>query len=129
MRKAHGMTLVGMLFTMAVVIIIGVLIMRVTPAYVEYYSVTSSVNSLNSMPKDEFSLDSSLNSSILRKSLIKRLDINGINNVKSDNIKIIPNGINNFTVTVKYEVQKPLVSNMSLLFNFDVSQEVSVGPK
>lgn len=126
MRKQQGMTLLGMLMTLAVVVILGVLVVRVVPVYIQYYSVTNSIKGLKQIPSSEFSISTEENIRIMKKSLMKRLDINEVDDLVSEGIKITPKGQYNYVVTVKYRVIKPLIYNISLLFDFENTQEVSV---
>ncbi len=126
MRKNQGMTLVGMLLTMAVVVIAGILVMRIVPVYLQHYSVTSSINALKKVPATEFSADPAANARMLKDRLMKQLYINSVE-LPPEQIRIVPNGRGNFLVSVKYQVTKPLVYNMSLLFDFDESHEVEAG--
>lgn len=126
MRKQQGITLIGMLLTMAVVVIAGIVVMRVVPVYLEHYAVVTSLASLNKLPPTEFSLDPASNANILRSKLINQLYVNSIESIKPEEIKIIPNGEGKFSISVKYEVTRPLVGNIRLLFDFQASQEVNV---
>jgi hypothetical protein len=126
MRRYQGMTLIGMLFTMAVVIIVGITVMRIIPVYLENYSVEKSIAVLKRIPSTELSDDPVVASGLLRDKLVNQLYVNGIE-LPADNIKITPNGVGNYKVSVKYQVKRHLLGNMSLLFEFDETQEVRFG--
>lgn len=126
MRKYRGITLIGMLLTMATVIIAGIVVMRIVPVYLENYEVSHSIKALNTLPATEFSADTAANAEVLRSKLLYQLYINGIEYITPEQITIVPNGENKFTVTIKYRVIKSLVANASLLFIFNTSQEVTV---
>ena len=125
MRKIQGMSFVGMLLTMTAVIVIGILLMRAVPVYLEYYSVISSIDALKRLPATDFSGEPSANAIVLKGKLVNQLYVNSIT-LPVENIKVAPKGQNNFLVSVKYQVIKPLVANASLLFDFDVSEEVAI---
>lgn len=127
MQKQQGMTLIGMLMTLAVVVILGVLIIRVVPVYIQYYTVTKSINGLKQIPTSDFGISTEENIRIIKASLLKRLDINEVDDLVRDGIVIKPKGQFDYMVTVKYRVIKPLVYNISLMFDFETSQEVNVG--
>ena len=126
MRKHQGMTLVGMLLTMAVVIILGIVVMRIVPVYLENYEVVTSMAALNSLPATEFSTEPSANASILRTKLLNQLYVNSIESITPEQIVIEPDGQGNYQISIKYQVIRPLVGNMRLLFDFNVSQKVKV---
>ncbi|HAU1190575.1 TPA: DUF4845 domain-containing protein [Legionella pneumophila] len=127
MRKQQGMTLIGMLFTAVVVVMAGIFVMRVVPVYVQHYSILHSVKSLSSMSVSSLSGDPLTDVATLRESVTKRLDINGIEDLKPGQLVITPSGPNKFKIKLKYQVIKPLVYNMSLLFNFEDNFEVIAG--
>jgi hypothetical protein len=126
MHKHEGLTLIGMLLTMAVVIISGVVIMRIVPVYIQNYELVSSIKALKNLPATDFSDDPASNAVVLRSRLMNQLDVNRIEDITPDQIIIQPSDENTFSVSIKYKVLKPLVYNMSLLFIFNESQEVKV---
>ncbi len=126
MRKQQGITLIGMLLTMAAVIIAGIVVMRIVPVYLENYEVNSSIKALSSLPATEFSEDSGANADVLRSKLLNQLYINSIVSIAPEQIVITPNGEKTFTISIKYEVIKPLVGNMNFLFMFNETHEVTV---
>lgn len=124
MHNQKGITLIGMLLTAIVVICAGVLIMRVVPVYLEHYSIVQSIKDLSSTADSSLTGDSTNDAMALRRSLTKRLDINGINDLNDDELSITPSEENKYTVKLKYQVTRPLVYNISLLFQFDDVIEV-----
>ncbi|KTD51277.1 DUF4845 domain-containing protein [Legionella quateirensis] len=127
MQKQKGMTLIGMLFTVIVVVMAAIVVMRVVPVYIQHYSIVQSIKGLNSTPASTLTGDSYTDIDTLRKSLTKRFDINGVDDLKNDQLVISPDGPNKFKVKLKYQVVKPLVYNMSLLVDFDDTYEVVAG--
>lgn len=127
MRKQQGMTLIGMLLAMACVIFGGIVTFRVVPVYISYYSIIQSIKSLNSTPAAELSGDPMQDVTVLRRSISKRLQINGIDELKDDQLSIVPNGEHKFLVKLKYQAVRPLIFNVSLLFDFEDTREVIPG--
>lgn len=127
MQKQKGMTLIGMLFTAAVVVILAIIIMRIVPVYLQHYSVVQSIKSLSETPLTSLSGDPAADTGVLRDSLDKRLDINGVEELTRNQITITPNGPKKYKIKLKYQVVRPLVYNMKLLFDFDELYEVTVG--
>lgn len=127
MQKQKGMTLVGMLFTAAVVVILAIITMRIVPVYLQHYSVVQSIKALNETPPSSLSGDPAADTMVLRDSLDKRLDINGVEELARNQIIITPNGPRKYKVKLKYNVVRPLVYNMKLMFDFDEIYEVTVG--
>lgn len=124
MHKQKGITLIGMLFTAIVVICVGIFVMRVVPVYLQHYSIVQSIKDLSSTNALSLTGESMSDAITLRRSLAKRLDINGISDLNDDELSITPAEENKYTVKLKYQVIRPLVYNMSLLFLFDDVIEV-----
>lgn len=124
MHNQKGITLIGMLFTAVAVICVGILVMRVVPVYLNHYSIVQSIKDLGSSTDSSLTGDSMSDVMVLRRSLTKRLDINGINDLDDEELSITPDGENKYIVKLKYQEIRPLVYNMSLLFHFDDVIEV-----
>ncbi|MDX1837328.1 DUF4845 domain-containing protein [Legionella taurinensis] len=129
MRNQQGLTLIGMLFTVIVVCIAGLVIMRVVPVYIQHFEVKRSISALENIEAAEFSTDTAANAMVLRKRLANQFTINGLDDIKLDEVNIVPDGQGNFNINVKYTVVRPLFYNISLMFNFDETKEVNIGKK
>ncbi|PJD95196.1 MAG: DUF4845 domain-containing protein [Legionella sp.] len=127
MRSQQGMTLIGLLLTIILIVFAAVITMRVVPIMIQYYSVVSSIKSLNETPAADLTGDPAVDIQVLQSSLAKRLDINGVDTVKPEQIRMVPDGTNQFKVQLNYQVISPLVYNVSLLFVFNRTFEVKVG--
>ncbi|MFI4919407.1 MAG: DUF4845 domain-containing protein [Legionellales bacterium] len=127
MKKQQGMTVIGMLFTVLVVVCGGILMMKIIPVYIEYYTIRQSISALTSIPSASLTGDPMMDVSVLRSSLNKHFDVNGIDELGDNQLQIIPEGTNQFKVKLKYQVTRPLVYNISIMFDFDETQEVKVG--
>lgn len=127
MRKQQGMTLIGMLFTVVVIVMAAVVVMRIIPVYLQHYSIVQSIKGLNSTSADTITGDPYTDVENLRKSLTKRFDINGLEDLNGEQLIITPNGPNRFKIKLKYQVIKPLVYNINLLVQFDEIYEVVAG--
>ncbi|MDE3208827.1 MAG: DUF4845 domain-containing protein [Pseudomonadota bacterium] len=92
----------------------GLITIHVVPAYVEYYSVKTSINGIVSDPAEatkspeEILLD-----------LRKRLNVNNVTDV-SDRDIVIKNSQGNLVITIHYHVKAHLFGRFSLLMDFKV---------
>ncbi len=127
MKKLQGITLIGMLLTMVVVVCVGLVALRVVPVYIQHYSIVESIVALNRIPLTEFSDDPASNANILKTKLLNQLYVNSIESIPPEAIQIIPKGPNQFEISTKYKVISPLVGNVSLLFRFSTKKEVKLG--
>lgn len=127
MKKQQGMTLIGMLLTMAVVVLAAIVVMRIVPVVIQHYSIINSIKSLDQTPASSLTGDPATDVQLLQDSLSKRFDINGLQDLKPEELIITPDGANKFKIQLKYQVTRPLVYNVSLLFDFNRTIEVVVG--
>ncbi|MGL6028629.1 MAG: DUF4845 domain-containing protein [Legionella sp.] len=124
MHNQKGITLIGMLFAAVAVICVGIFVMRVVPVYLQHYAIVQSIKDLGTIADSSLTGDNMSDAMALRRSLTKRLDINGINDLSDEELSITPDGENKYIVKLKYQATRPLVYNMSLLFQFDDVIEV-----
>lgn len=129
MHKQKGFTVIGMLVFILSLVMVVILITRVMPAYLDDYQVKNSINSLRDLDASFFSDDPMTNVSVLKSKLIAQLDINGVKDIKNDQIQVTPGDQGKYLVKVKYTVIKPLLYNVSLMFDFDEAEEISVHSK
>lgn len=126
MHKQKGMTFIGLLSVVVLVIMAAIVTMRMVPVYIQHYSIMESVRALHTIPLSSFTGDQQADSEALRRSLTKRLDINGIEDLKEDQVIIESLGENTYSIKIKYQVIRPLAYNVSLLFNFDNTIKVTI---
>jgi hypothetical protein len=120
-RTQSGITLLGFILILAVVGIFVYVGMKVIPMYSEYYSVKQSLKGLSLEPGIE-----NASPDKIRNLFFRRLYVNYSENVKRENVKIqrMEGGWN---MTVKYEVRRPLISNLDVVGNFEAEQTLTHG--
>ena len=113
-RQQSGLSMTGFLFVAAVVVVCVMLGFRVTPAFIEYYSVQKALEQALADTKD-------LNSTPeIRAAFQKRVDAGYIESVGGRDIEVLKTR-NEVTASVSWTRKLPLVSNASLLLEFDAS--------
>lgn len=127
MQKQQGMTLIGMLLTVAVVVMAGIVVMRIVPVYLQHYSIVQSIKALNSTSKSTLTGDPMSDATALRASITKRLDINSLQDLKPNELTITPVEGEKYLFKLDYQVIRPLVYNISLMFDFKDTIEVKPG--
>ena len=120
-RTQGGMTLLGFILILAVAGIFIYVGMKVIPMYSEFYSVKESLKGL--------SLEPGINNSSpdhIRAAFFRRLYVNYSDNVSEKDVKIerMEGG---WKMTVKYEVRRPLISNLDVVGNFQAEQALTHG--
>lgn len=116
----RGMTAIGILFVLALIAFFTLLVLRLAPPYLEHFNVASSLKSLQT----ETGIQEKTPGEI-RSLLQRRFDINDIEHVKKDNVKIEKDSKTGLLkITVAYEVRVPIMVNVDAVVSFSDSVEV-----
>jgi hypothetical protein len=112
-RRQKGLTLIGFLIVLSLVIFATYIGMRIGPIYMEYYSV---VSAMNGVAKERGAAQTSLFDA--RRKILDRLYVSyASNNIQERHIKILRR--NGVFLNVAYEVRKPLLGNLDVVAKFD----------
>lgn len=117
-RRQNGLTFLSTLLLLVVIGFFAYLAIKLVPIYLEYFNVTSSLNSLASEQSQ------GLTRTELRESLMKRLQVNDVKHVDRRNIKI-QREAGGHVVSVEYDVQEKFYGNVYLLISFNESVTIS----
>jgi Tfp pilus assembly major pilin PilA len=113
-KRQRGLSMLGFLFVAAVVVTCVMIGFRVTPAYIEYYSVKKALEEALVNAKD-------LNSTAeVRNAFQRRADAGYIESVSGKDIEVTKTK-NEITASVSWTRKLPMVANVSLLLDFDAS--------
>ncbi len=118
-NKVGGLTGLGFLFILLIFGFFVALALSLFPIYLEYYNVTSSLQSLKNEKRSELSQRRNI-----IKTLRSRLDMNDVTHVSNENISIIKN-VNSTTVTIDYEVRRAFLGNVDVIVKFSDSVELT----
>ncbi|MCU7810462.1 MAG: DUF4845 domain-containing protein [Candidatus Thiodiazotropha sp. (ex Notomyrtea botanica)] len=117
-QKQQGLTFISWL---VVLIVVGFMVMvglKITPVYLEHFTIRKSLESLKDEP-----LLSRKPVREIRKILFRRFDMNSIYDLTKDEVIIKRKG-GITEVTVKYEERRNVVGNLSLVMTFEDSIEL-----
>lgn len=117
-RRQQGLTFLSLLIVLAVVGFFAYIGIKLTPVYLENFSVKSS---LSSLAEEE---SQGLGVGELRSRLLKRLEINNVSHVSERDIDVSKTA-DSTKVSVQYEVVEPFYGNVSILLSFDESVTLS----
>ena len=113
-RKSKGLTLIGFVIVLAVVLFFAYAGMRVIPMYLEYQALISAMDKLKNDPAAK-----SMSPWKIKDSIQRSLSVSyASNNIKNDHIRISKktDGIN---VRVAYEVREDFLGNIDIVASFD----------
>jgi hypothetical protein len=116
----NGMTLISFLLIFVVAGFFILLTLKLMPVYLDHMKVKSSLQGL----KNESGLAEKTPQEI-KKMLQKRWDINSIEGITAEDNVYIEKNSSMMTIQIIYEVEKPVLGNMSALMKFDDS--ITVG--
>jgi hypothetical protein len=113
MKKQRGLSLLGLIIGGGVLVFVAIVGMKVTPAYIEYFTIQKHLRELARSP-DAASVKE------IQNAFDKRADIDDITALKGSDLEITKNG-NQVSISAYYEKKVPLFANVSALFEFEVS--------
>lgn len=110
MGRQKGVSLVGLLMASAFVIAVALLVTKVMPAVVEYFTVVRHIKQIASSGETGSVAE-------IRKSYGLRAAIDETPSVSAEDLEITKAG-NDVVISVSYSKKIPLVGNVSLLIDF-----------
>jgi len=112
--QQSGLSMIGFLFVTVVVVVCVMIGFRVTPAYIEFYSVQRALEQALVDTKD-------LNSTAeVRAAFQKRVDSGYIESVTGRDVEVLKTR-NQITASASWSRKLPLVANASLLLEFEAT--------
>lgn len=117
-QQQRGMTAISWLFTLAAILFFVFIGIKLMPAYVDQFNVSSVLSSLETEPGIAEKSPGEIANTVM-----KRLDINMVTDVQADDIYISQSG-NLRVIEVDYEVQRKLFANIDIVIRFNSKAEV-----
>jgi len=112
-NKQQGLTLIGLVFVLALIGMIVLSALKVSPVYMEHFAVQTSVESMIADPKLK-----SLTVREIHTLLSKKLNMNGVTSVNSRDAKIRKSG-GEIAFSLNYEVRKDYIGNIDIVLSFN----------
>jgi hypothetical protein len=112
--RQSGLTLIGFIFVAIVVVAVALLGFRVTPAYIEYFSVMKILKQMINESRDNVTLTE------MRRDFDRRAGADYVDAVHGNDIELSKEG-NTVTVSANWTTTLHLVGNVSLLIEFQAS--------
>ena len=113
-RKQEGLTLIGFLIVLVIVLFFAYAGMRVVPMYLEYHALTNAMAKLEDDPYAKGMAPNKIKESITTSLWASYAS----NNIKNEHIRISKKsgGVN---VRVAYEIREPFIGNISIVGSFE----------
>lgn len=119
-QTQRGMTLLGFLITLCLVIFFAYVGMRVVPMYIEFYSVKQA---LKGLAEDSSLKDASKDK--IRELFRRRLEMSYADHVKKMDVLRFEKGDHGVQMVVDYERREPLMANLDVVGKFHAEQPLS----
>lgn len=118
LKSQQGMTAIGWIIVLGLIGFFVLLALRMTPAYLEFMTVKSALESLQNEPGITEKAPSEI-----RSMLGKRFDINDVESITSKDVTVVNQG-GRVTVGVDYEVRVGVLGNVDAVMTFIHDVEV-----
>jgi hypothetical protein len=115
-RKQKGLSLIGFLLVLSLVIFSTFIALRIAPIYMEYWSVVSAMNGIQAENGSSRWSPFDIRMGVLNRLYVSYSD----DNIKDKNIKVI-RAKDGVRLRIVYEVRKPLMGNLDVVAHFDRS--------
>jgi len=107
------MTAIGWMIVLALIGFFVLLTLRMAPAYMEYYKVVSTLESL-----EEETGWSDVTPHAIRRLIERRFDISYVHSITPSQVSIKPSGAY-YVVTAKYDAREHLAGNVHVVMKFN----------
>lgn len=113
MARQRGMTVISVLIILIMIAFVGLIVMRILPIYIDYFSIRSSLEGLKKEPEIERMtlLD-------VQQRIQKRFDISYVNIIDARRIKVRQQGRDK-VLELAYEDRRPLLGNLDVIAKFN----------
>lgn len=115
MKKQRGATLIGMVIIAALAVFVVVIVAKLTPTYIEYWSVNKI---MSAMAQDPALQD--MSSREIRNSFNRRADIDSVTSISGDDLDISRED-GKVAVSVDYSTKVHLFGNVNACMDFSSS--------
>ncbi len=107
----RGMTLIGFLMILILVLFFAYLGIKLVPIYLNHYSVVSEMRAIASEPGS-----ANTPPQTLRRDLMRRLDVSYVKHVRAEDIRVVRGTTTDLVVS--YDVEEHLIGNIDAIIRF-----------
>lgn len=118
MHKQRGMTFIGVVLLVAVIVFVATIAIKLTPAYLEFFAVKKVVQKIQNEPSF-----ATMGPKEIMDSFYRSASVDNIGSVKEEHITIEKTESGKPVLTIEYQKVIPIVANVSALLDFHMSTE------
>ncbi len=111
LRQARGMTLLGFLMILVLVLFVAYLGIKLVPIYLNHFSVVSEMRAIAAEPGA-----ANTPPQTLRRNLMTRLDVSYVKHVRPEDIRVERGA--DTSLVVSYDVEEHLIGNIDAIIRF-----------
>jgi len=112
-KRQKGASGLSILFTIVVIVFFGATGLKLTPVYLDNFTVKGALDALGEQPGI-----TKMSRSKIKSVLMKQLQINNVRNIKNEDI-VVNKEKGRLTVNIDYEIRMDLIQNIDLLVSFE----------
>jgi len=112
-KRQKGASGLSILFTIVVIVFFGATGLKLTPVYLDNFTVKGALDALDEQPGI-----TKMSRSKIKSVLMKQLQINNVRNIKNEDI-VVNKEKGRLTVNIDYEIRMDLIQNIDLLVSFE----------
>jgi hypothetical protein len=116
-KRQQGLSLLGLIFVGFVLIFAALLLMKVTPTYLEYFAIKKAVVGIADETRGR-----GASVSEIRRRFDNRSAVDDFSSVKANDLEITKQG-NDYVISASYRREVPLFGHVGLYFDFSVSSK------
>lgn len=114
MKKMRGVSLIGFLFTLFVIVLATILGIKLVPSYVDHYELQRSMEKVAQEAKEK-----ALSGEQIRELLNRKLDVNNLKRAEDNQLKIEEKEGGERQLSFPYEKKIPIFGNIAVVLTFE----------
>lgn len=119
--RQRGLSLIGWVVVLIVLVVFGTATFRMAPAYMEYNTIRSAINSVLSDNKTALMSEREVRDAVGKRFTINQVDVIGVRDLE------IQKAGGMMSVGIDYEVRRPLFYNVFVVMEFDHTFTENIG--
>ncbi|MCB5205653.1 DUF4845 domain-containing protein [Methylovorus mays] len=123
MNRQRGITFIGLVLLIAAGLFVVMVGMKLTPAYVEYFTIKKTLKKISQEPGFETMSRKEIMDVYIRAAMIDE-----ISDVDAKDLVVGKNTAGQNTVSIDYQKVIPIIANVSVLIDFTASTDASASP-
>ncbi|HWU35856.1 MAG TPA: DUF4845 domain-containing protein [Methylovorus sp.] len=123
MNRQRGMTFIGLVLLIAMGLFVVMVGMKLTPAYVEYFTIKKTLKKISQEPGFE-----TMSRREIMDIYTKAAMIDEVGDVNAKDLVVGKNAAGKNTVSIDYQKVIPIIANVSVLIDFTASTDASASP-